>query len=115
MIENLKELVRQMDNKSDFAKVVSDYFKIKQTSVINHWLGSGWDIPEQYKPKVVDLAQRMLSEQIKDKQVVIIKTKEMKRFEYLRQVVISKNKDDYTKKEVQKAQQFIDKYLEWKS
>lgn len=73
-LENLKQLVAEMDNKSDFVKEVSDYFGKSYRYVLQDWFQKKWNIPEECLDKIIEMAQNVLFNQTEAKRKLLLDT-----------------------------------------
>lgn len=63
MIENIKQLYKEVEGKNKFIGVVANEFNLKPTSIRTHWFGNFWSIPESKQSKVVELLQNQIKNQ----------------------------------------------------
>lgn len=63
-IENLKQIHASITNKDAFAETVSNYYGLQKTYVKQHYLQSGWKIPEERIDMIIEIAQKTIRNQI---------------------------------------------------
>ncbi len=63
MIENIKTLFHQLDNKTDFILLASEDLGKSPNTLRHHWLSKSgfWRVPEEYQPRLVELLQNTLA------------------------------------------------------
>ena len=63
--ENIKNLYKQVDGKTQFIKFVASYFNMKPASVRNHWLSESgfWSVPEKQQAELIKLLQNQIKSQ----------------------------------------------------
>jgi hypothetical protein len=65
MKENIKKLYKQLIDKKGFNTVVAKEFGNQPQSVATNWFSNYWAIPEEYRPRVVEMLQNAILNQNK--------------------------------------------------
>ena len=63
MLEEIKELWKQINHKRDFMLEVSEELDRTPNTLYTHWFARFWSIPEQEQPKVLELMKAKIEEQ----------------------------------------------------
>jgi hypothetical protein len=71
MIDNLKMLISEMDNKSEFVKEVAEYYKQSFDYLFMNWFQKDWKVPVSKLPKIIEMAQNWLFAQNQRKEKVL--------------------------------------------
>ena len=68
MIDNIKNLFQQIENRTDCIATISGATGIKGNTIARHWLtDSGfWSIPEKHQETVVTILQKIIKKQNDD-------------------------------------------------
>jgi len=75
MIENLKNIILEIENKKEFSAYIANHFNINNLHVYNRWFGKKIKVPEEYIEEVISIAQKKLAIQIEHKRKVLINSK----------------------------------------
>lgn len=65
MIDNIKYLYDQIEDKTEFIKEVAKDRKKRPLTIRNHWFGQFLAIPEEHQERVIELLQNKIKIQIK--------------------------------------------------
>ena len=60
MTQNIKDLFRNVKNKTEFIELLSKEFDRKPASIRNNWFASFYSIPQEHEERVVELLQRTI-------------------------------------------------------
>lgn len=63
MTDNIKNLFEQIDEKSNFIKLVAKEVGNTPLSIRTHWFSNFWAIPEKHQERVVELLQNTIKNQ----------------------------------------------------
>lgn len=63
MIENIKSLWQQIENKTKFMEMAAEDLGRSPLTLRQHWFAHFWSIPEEHQPRVVELLQNAIKEQ----------------------------------------------------
>ncbi len=63
MKENIKQLFRNVENKTEFIELLSKEFNRKPASIRNNWFSAFYSIPQENEARVVELLQRTIAAQ----------------------------------------------------
>jgi uncharacterized protein (DUF1778 family) len=74
MIENIKTLYGQLDDKTTFIETVAKEVGKKVITVRTHWFCRYFAIPDEYQERVVELLQNTIKNQNEIKQSVAYKS-----------------------------------------
>tara|TARA_X000000950_G_scaffold28959_1_gene31278 strand:- start:1673 stop:1960 length:288 start_codon:yes stop_codon:yes gene_type:complete len=64
MRQNIKQLFRSVENKTEFIELLSKEFNRKPASIRNNWFSAFYSIPQEHEARVVELLQRTIAAQI---------------------------------------------------
>lgn len=74
MIENLKNLVDEMDSKSDFVEKVAKHYNKSYIYILQNWFQSRWNIPEENLETIITMAQKEIFSQTNRKRKLLAET-----------------------------------------
>lgn len=60
MIENIKTLYQQIDDRRAVVVSIAEEFGLKPISVANNWFGSYWAIPDRHQERVAEILQNAI-------------------------------------------------------
>ena len=60
MIENIKNLWKEIDNKTKFIKAFSEHIKRSPNTLHNHWFARFWLVPKEHQEEVVKYMQKYI-------------------------------------------------------
>ena len=63
MRQNIKQLFKSVDNKTEFVELLSKEFNRKPASIRNNWFSAFYSIPQEHEARVVQLLQRTIAAQ----------------------------------------------------
>jgi len=63
MRQNIKQLFKSVDNKTEFVELLSKEFNRKPASIRNNWFSAFYSIPQEHEARVVELLQRTIAAQ----------------------------------------------------
>jgi len=65
MIENIKKLWKQIDNKTNFIVMAANDLDKSPNTLRHHWFSNSgfWSVPEEHQPRVIELLQNTIKEQ----------------------------------------------------
>ena len=65
MIQNIKNLWKEIDNKTAFIEMAAKDLNRSPNTLHNHWFARFWQVPEEHQSRVVELLQRTIKKQSK--------------------------------------------------
>ena len=63
MTDNIKQLYKEIDRKTEFIQMVADHFKKSPQYLRGHWFSSFWQVPEKYQEELIKIMQNTIKQQ----------------------------------------------------